>query len=278
MSFASNLRGQTVIDETNWRDYRDQVKIGDDAHGDAAKKMSGGFLGRDYSKAPRTSRLRAGSKAVEKIPRAEWSERIEEMERTKSLVSNLHDYYNLRVMDQNGLGWCWCYGTIKAMQAAYARQGAYVPDLSAASLAAKIKGYRDEGGWAGEAIEGNAKYGVSTIEHWPEHANDRRHDTPEQRENAMLHLIDEYEELPADDFDWVMSAALSGYAFTLGLMWWGHLVCGMDPIIDRRGRFGIRFLNSWGKDWEQGGYGILAEDKAIPAEICVIRSMTLARA
>ena len=274
MAFASNLRGHTVIDDSNWTHYRDMIQTGDNPTG----KFSGGLIERNYGEKPLTKRLKATSKAIELIPEVEWDERIEEMERTGTQASQLHDYYKLRTFNQNGLGWCWCYGTVKAMQMAYARQGTYVPDLCAASLAAKIKGYQDEGGWAGEAIEGNLKYGCSTTDFWEEHANDRRYDTPEQRENAQLHLIDEYEELPANDFRWVMSAALSGMSFTLGLAWWGHLVCGMDPIRQKNGRYGIRIKNSWGEDWEKNGYGILDQDKAVPMEICVIRSMKPARA
>ncbi len=145
MSFASNLRGHTVIDDTNWEQYRDMVKIGEDG-------FSGGFKIRDYSTHPLRRKLRAESKAIELIPEDEWDERIEDMERGKSQVSQLHDYYSLRVMDQNGLGWCWCYGTVKAMQMAYARQGSYIPDLCAASLAAKIKGYRDEAAGSGKHL------------------------------------------------------------------------------------------------------------------------------
>jgi hypothetical protein len=272
MAFTSNLRGQTVIDDSNWTRYRDQVQIGD------SSSFSSGYVARDYTRFGLTNRLRVGSAKLKKIPRADWAPMIEERERTKSELSVLHKHMRLRIMNQNGLGWCWCYGTVKAMQLAYARQGAYVPDLCAASLAAKIKGYRDEGGWAGEAIKGNATYGVSTTEFWPEHANDRRYDTAEQRENAMLHLIDEYEELESQSFDWVMSALLHGYPVTLGLMWWGHLVCGADPVVLGRNRFGVRIINSWDTTWEDGGMAILEESKAIPHEACVIRSVTMARA
>jgi hypothetical protein len=178
------------------------------------------------------------------------------------------------ILNQGRRPYCWAYGTVGAMMTGYAASGLPVPHLSATSLAAKIKNYRDVGGWAGEAIRGNQTHGVSTIEHWPEAALDRRYDTPAQRANAALHRATEWAELPKKNFDAVATALLRGFSVTLGLLWWGHLVYATKLVVISRNRYGVLIRNSWGSNWETGGKAVLEESRATPDEAFIVRSVT----
>lgn len=261
MSFASQLNGMRVIDASN-SDELAKVVVED-------ARMSG-YIPRDYEEHPFGSV--SGAYEGPNIPRSEWADRVEELEAKEATLEHLLTFRKMPILNQSRRPYCWCYGFTGAKMASYAAAGEEIPHLSATSLAAKIKNYRDVGGWAGEAIEGDKKFGTSTIEFWPEAALDRRYDTPEQRENAKLHIVHEYLELQQQSFDAVFTQLLLGFPVTLGLMWWGHLVFATRPIVLGRNRFAVGIRNSWGYDWEKDGQGVLAEERATPHEAYSVRT------
>ncbi len=75
-----------------------------------------------------------------------------------------------------------------------------------------------------------------------------------------------------------MTLLLLGFPVTMGLVWWGHLVCGVDPVVIERDRFGILIVNSWDYTWEDGGFAVLDENKSIAHEQIAIRTVQLATA
>ncbi len=157
MSFTSDLRGLTIIDDSNAAKYAAQA-------GAATSQglFSGGYTPRPYEKHPFASYARGFSGKT--IPRNEWADRIKERQERKATLRGLHKQLKIPVLNQNGLPYCWFYGLTAGMMLGYGRAGFKVPHLSATSCAAKIKGYRKEGGWAGEGIEGLKKYGISTVD------------------------------------------------------------------------------------------------------------------
>lgn len=263
MTFRHNLGAYRVYDESNANQLVDTV---------AEFPGLGGYTARDFERYPLGYASSIFEAAV--IPRSEWTERAEALEVAKATPEHICEYAEVPILNQGRRPYCWAYGTVGAMMASYASSGLPVPHLSATSLAAKIKNYRDVGGWAGEAIEGNQRFGVSTIEYWPEAALDSRYDTPEQRANAALHKATEWAELRANSFDHVATALLRGFAVTLGLSWWGHLVYATKLLVLGQNRYGVLIRNSWGTNWETGGKGVLAESRATPAEAFIVRSVS----
>lgn len=263
MSFRHRLNEYKVFDETNAHTLVDTI---------AEFPGLGGYQARDFERYP----LGYATPIFElpNLPRSEWAERAEALEVAKATAEHICEYAGVPILNQSRRPYCWAYGMVGAMMASYATAGVAVPHLSATSLAAKIKNYRDVGGWAGEAIEGNQRFGVSTIEYWPEAALDPRYDTPEQRANAALHKATEWAELRANSFDAVASALLRGFAVTLGLSWWGHLVYATKLLVLGQNRYGVLIRNSWGTGWETGGKGVLAESRATPAEAFIVRSVS----
>jgi hypothetical protein len=206
------------------------------------------------------------------IPESEWRERIEHKERTKSRLSDYESEFNLPVLAQGSTNYCWFNGTLHGVYLSRAKAGLPHIDLSPASCAAKIKGYRNQGGWAIDAVNGMNKYGVATQELWPANAINKKYDTPEARENALLHTVPEFEQLPDESFAAVMTCILDDDPdpCTLGLLWWGHLVLAVDGVILPNGDFGVKFKNSWGSSWGDNGFGVLTRSKATPDEaLCI---------
>jgi hypothetical protein len=232
----------------------------------------GGLAPRDFGAYPLGHYCAVSANSL--IPRTEWAERIEALEVARATPEHVCTWAKVPILNQGQLPYCWAYGTVGVMMASYAAAGLPVPHLSATSLAAKIQNYQKRGGWAGMAIEGNQKYGVSTLDFWPEAVADPRYDTAEQRENASLHRAAEWLELAPNSFDAIASELLRGRAVTAALPWWGHLVYYTKLVRDSRGYYGALIRNSWDYSWENGGKAILMEAKATPAEAFIIRSVT----
>ncbi|WP_417459169.1 hypothetical protein [Kordiimonas sp.] len=268
--FVSKIRrNETVWDDNNFR------KLVDTTHADG--RLGTGFSGRPWNERPLGSLRGVNSIAsdLQKIPRSQWAELIQQREQNGALLSQLHRKMKVPVLNQASNGYCWMFGLVGAYMMARAKAGLPTIHFSAASIAARIKNGRNEGGWAGEGIEGWQKFG-EIYEHkdWPEESRSLSHlsrfDEPTKRA-AATHSIAEYTELPEFDFDWLMTYLILGIPCTMGLLWWGHLVYALDPVILSNGKFGVRIMNSWTERWEDGGTSVLAESKARPDESFAVR-------
>ncbi len=252
---------KSVIDDSNYLSHVVTIERGD---------AMGGYNNRDYSASP------FKSPAAREIitDRKEWKERIKDRQELKSTPYHAFLHYKVPLINQKRLPYCWCYGPTGAEMTVHAIQGNRIPRLSATSVAAKIKNYREVGGWALEAIEGKDKWGTGELDLWPEAEANRKYDTPELRANALLNKISKYEEMPTNNiFAATVSYLLYGFPVTLGLAWWGHLVYAVD-VIERNGQFLILIVNSWGPDWEDNGLALLAESKATAHEAVAIMGVT----
>lgn len=212
------------------------------------------------------------------IPRSEWPDRIEQMEKTKSRLSDIRRLNSLRSSNQANTPYCWMHGTVNAMRLARAAAGLPILNLSAASAAAPCKNFRARGGWSGEAVEWLSEHGINTWAEWPENAIDRRYYTEENKALAATRRVTEWYELSdrRTRFDELMTCLMLGFPVAVGYAWWGHLVCAVDPVVIAPGKFGARIWNSWGDNYGEDGEAVLSESKATPDDACVIRVATAA--
>jgi hypothetical protein len=259
VSFFSNTYGQTVYGQHN-----------SSAILEAPTGYSKGLVERDFQAAPAGSY--AGLPEFPRsmlIPRSEWRERCEQLERTGSLVTQKLRRLNIPPKDQNGTSWCWGNCVVGAMETARALAGLPYVSFSPASVCGPVKGYRNVGGWMAEAAEYIIPNGVATTAVWPDNANNRSYDNAETREVRKAHKIQVAYDLPNKNFDAMFSCLLLGKTCPIGLLWWGHAIEAVDPLYTPSG-FAVRIRNSWGARWEDGGYGILSEDRCTPDDGLVI--------
>lgn len=222
------------------------------------------------------SRPFRGVNTVTKYDRKDWPELMALQEKHRTSPYHIHKDYKVPVLSQKSTNYCWMFGTVAGMMNRYAMMDGVSPLLSPAGPACQGKNYRNEGGWGREAVEYIKEYGVPTQSAWPNCSfNKKLPEQPSVKKSSKKHNIVQFELCERYDFDTVMSALLDPYnssPVTLGLLWWGHLVLGLQAI-RYDGEWGIVFVNSWDYNWGEGGYGVLLGDKANPTEAVVIKSI-----
>lgn len=234
-----------------------------------AGTFSKGYIPRDYERQPFGSLPYAAAFDLPLVPRTEWSARIVEMEEQKSRLSDVRRGAGLVSQDQDGIPYCWIHAVISAMRLDRAKANLPNVALSATSAGARIKNFRSEGGWSTEGLEHVIKYGVSSVEFWPENKIDPRYDTSESRANAMLHQATEWRDMQPRNFDQLMTCLFLRIPVAVGYNHWQHAIVAMDPV-ERAGVFGVRIWNSWADSWGDMGEGLLLGSKAIADDQCAL--------
>ena len=212
------------------------------------------------------------------LPRSSWAARI-----TALGPSNLAMRYPLPAKDQDGIGYCWVYGTTRAIEVERARRGLKQLDLCPESLGGPLTGWRNEGGYAAEAFGGAQTAGIAEATYCPQpHALRPSLWHPGWQGNAASQKCTSWYDLEPSDrqpnYDELVSALLEPLPVAIGLDWWGHLVCalaaviipiqaGLTPNTPTGDTVGVLFQNSWGADWPtegENGYAVLTEATATP--------------
>jgi len=209
------------------------------------------------------------------IPRSEWSERIKEMERNKSRISDLLLRAGIPSTNQGQHNYCWAYSTTGCVQVIRAFNNQPFIPLNADSVAATIKRGANVGGWCGLSCRFLMENGVAPMgtgpNEWPQLNRDYAKYEPRCRERmAQFKVTEGWVDLTRADydrnmtFDQVMSCLLSNIPCALDFNWWGHSVMGCDPVDLGDNQFGIRGRNSWTDSYGDRGFFVLSGSKAIP--------------
>lgn len=267
MAFSSTIytgKGEIIIDDTNAHLHypqRDRSKI---VMPDGTE-VSKGYESRPYDKVPVGS-VAAAPKYDKRIPRSEWPARIEEREKRdggKHLLSNVLKRAGIPSKNQNGTNYCWYNGPVGAFECIRQSQGQKYLDMSPASGAAVIKRGANEGGWGLQAVEHMAESGICTSKLWePNARNYRELETELVKLERAFFRVTAWWDLPEYDFDMLMTCLLLGFPVCMGLNWWGHEVYACDPLMFGGNDFGVRFRNSWGDSYGDGGFNTLRENKS----------------
>lgn len=268
MSYISDLRGRYIIDDNNYLELVQPVVV--DGH--IAHR---GYNPRDYGAAPYGS-FAAPFPREFYIDSSEWSERIEALDKTKSQPFHHKKLAGFESLDQGRTNYCWINAPVQACHYVRAIQGLVHVPLSPASVGAKIKNFRNVGGWGSQGLEYLKKYGAVPQSMWPANAIDRRYDTNATMEIRAKYRVVESYELPDRSFHALVSCLLRGWPVAVGYNWWRHevLACGLhirggDPESDTV----VEIDNSWGTNWGDNGHGILVRSKATPDDAVAARVM-----
>lgn len=257
-----------IIDDGNADKYVDQWR---------QEGLVCGMTPRDYRAAPFGSASRPVYQYQYESDRNKLRDRIKRADENKATPDDWRIAGGVPVLDQNGYGLCWCYGTVGAMMTTYAMAGQFPPHLSAAGPAFQGKNWRDEGGWGEEALRYIERFGVPELSVWPEHSRDRSLPSkPEVQESAAKHKVTQSLELPRNDINALISVLTDPVwprPVTVGFTWWGHLVYAVRAGY-KDGQFLVKIVNSWKPTWGEQGCAWLAENKAKASEQIAIQRVS----
>jgi hypothetical protein len=232
--------------------------------------MSKGLIPRDFGNYP-IGYLAAAKPMPSNIiiPKSEWKDRLALQKKYSTRLIDIRnrgmDGRPIPSRDQNGKGYCWAHSSCSTGLLARAAMNEPYADLSAYSIAATIKNYRDEGGWNAQSIKFMVERGCATSKTWPQKSMDRSlKDNPKVWEDAAHYKITEWYDL--EGLDQFVTACLLGWPIASDFNWWGHSVATMclEEVGDRVEDLVTWILNSWGDKWSQNGAGMLKGKKALP--------------
>jgi len=233
--------------------------INEDNYQDAIDgSESTGWLGR---KLPFGSLYSAADVPI--IPRNEWKQRIKDNQ--GNFLSDLMIAGGYQIKYQNGLNYCWAYGSVSCIEALEIIQGRPYVNLSPESLGGPIANWRNVGGYAEDACQGLLNVGCceSSFMDKPRSLSPSRWKAGWQADCANHRIDVEWDDVPRD-FDVVISLLFARRPIAAGLDWWRHLVCFTDPIILPDDTVGVKFANSHDVTYGDEGWGTLSESRAVP--------------
>lgn len=267
MAFRSEIfPREPIIDDSNYQKYAPPSDV--IINGELKTR---GLIPRDYSEHPYGELCQAFDLPL--IPRSEWPERVEEMERTKTRLSDLCTAAGLICLDQNGTNYCWANGPVYCVEVVRVVQNQTLVYLSPGSVAGPIKNYRNVGGWGSQALKYIIEKGIVPVSLYP--ANQVRNGHNENtRQVALQYRVQEWYDLRSRNFDQLMTCLLLRIPVAVGYNWWGHEVSAIDPVVISSGKYGIRIRNSWGMSYGDRGYAVLNESKGTPDDAVAPRVTT----
>lgn len=195
---------------------------------------------------------------------SELKDRIAQIERDQAWVKDL--MYDTPCPDQNGYGQCWAFGPCIAFWMRSWLQGGK-PRMLSPNQAAYRAGYRNwgsGGGDPGDAVDVLVKIGGVREDIWPvgSSGHSTKWDTPQAKSDQEHNKATLIVEIPGGSKGWLAqaSAVVQGIPLCCTWSWWNHVTSGCWlKVVGSEIQFGIR--NSWGQDWSDNGYGLLAGSK-----------------
>lgn len=254
-----------VIDDSNWQ------SVVSDAASDPSKGR--GLVPRDFSSQPYGSLEFAEPLPLPLIPESKWEEMIRAEDESQSSIVHLCDAAGLKVKNQQSTNYCWINAPAHCIEILRVVQGQSYVELSPASVGAKIKNFRNVGGWGTEGLKYIAERGLVPSRLWPNNAIDRRYDTAEADAERSKYQADEWWELKPRSLPELATCLLMKIPVAIGLNWWGHEVTAVKLVKASNG-WGIVIDNSWGTSWGDNGRGILTGSKMLPDDAIAPRVVT----
>lgn len=205
------------------------------------------------------------------IPKSEWQARIEEMEATKTRLSDLIRARKSPCKNQAQTNFCWFNSPTRCTEIVRMQQNEKQIVLSPASGACYVTNFRNVGGWGFQALQWIVEHGLNDVNDWPANAIDTKYATPDNKAKAFLNRIVEWTECKPRTIEQKISLLLRRIPVACGYNWWGHEVTAIDPVW-KDGDIATREENSWGPTYGDLGMFILQGSKMYPDDAVAPRT------
>lgn len=247
--------------------------------------LDGGLLPRDWTRVPLGSIPGVpilGASDVTRIPMEAWPDLIADRRRRKATLKAMWQASRIGVWNQSSLRYCHSFSTAMGVAFWREQQGLPFVELSPSSVAAPITGYQNKGWYIDGALEQAVKVGVATTEFVPRGTTGRADFKPGWEASAAKHRVVEWAEGRSRDIVLQGTLLLNGMGYVAGLNWWGHAIWCVElldlapgkPATDWN-RYGIEYLNSYGREWGEDGWGVLTGQRAIADSITIPRQVVV---
>lgn len=205
------------------------------------------------------------------IPRNLWDDIIARKDRDHSWIEDLvrDKRYGIPCTDQNGLGYCHAYGTVKKAMVKRLLQGHPFVMLSAESVGGPITRWTNQGADPADDMEQIAKFGAC-----PQSFMDREHSLNHRNwktgweQEALNYRIPDWIDarlIRKNYFDVAATMCFLNIPGALGYMWWSHYISGPYRVLKlSNGRYALRNRNNWGPSFGDDGFLDMEEGKGTP--------------
>ena len=211
----------------------------------------------------------AAAKDIDLIPWEEMPDRIADQERNKSSLFHIWQDSKIGVLNQNPLSYCWNFSSVEALMLYREIMGLPYVSLSPSSVGAPLVNYQNTGYYIEEALKAMVSQGAASTEYVPATTTRRNDFKLGWKESAAGNKVTNWADV-GTNAQKQLTMLLTDRPLVTAHNWWGHAILHLQ-VIDRNPsmpannpmRYGRKFLNSWGKDWGDGGCGILEGQRAI---------------
>ena len=190
------------------------------------------------------------------LPWDEINRRAAEREANKTQLSHKILASGMKPLNQQNTNFCFANAPVNAARVLQMLNNQPYVELSPASLACRVTGFRNVGGFAGDVLEIMQTDGVMPASIWPVNAIDQRYNTKENWEQAKPFIIPEWITLEPENLQQRASLNVQDIGVCVAYGWWEHEVYGCDYLPD--GTF--RDWNSWG-DYGDRGFFLVGGNK-----------------
>lgn len=190
---------------------------------------------------------------IDLIPERQWKERASQVT-LKPYVPVVHD--------QDGVGSCASNAATSCLE--IVRQVAGLPfvHLSPASLYKQVNGGVDRGSSIDANLQAISRNGVLPVSVWGDEISWRKAFPANWKEEAAKYRLTEWYDIGT--WEEFVTAVLLGFPVCYGV-WWGgggHAICAVALVYENN-QPAVRFLNSWGTRWGEGGFGTMSRNQVV---------------
>ena len=216
------------------------------------------------------------------IDMQEWPDRIADLEREKASLKHLWESSGIGVLNQETYSYCHGFSAVMAVMLFRAAMNLPYVELSASSVAAPVTNFENAGAVIEDDLRQMVRVGVASTNFVPMLTCDKRMFQKGWETDAAEHAVTLWTECEPRNLKQEATWLLSCFPCCIGLNYWGHAVCDiglvdLNPRLhwSNENRYGVEFLNSWSKNWGDGGFGIRAGTKKYADSIYVPRQLAV---
>lgn len=242
-----------IVDDRN---YRDMIRREEDRgflHGQNLEPA-------EYA-AGNIPNLPAFAESFRLIPRTEWADRIRARE--ERAMARMIRQAGIPTFNQGNTNWCWAHAAVKSVCACLAVQG--TPKILAPeSVAGPASGWRNVGGTLTQAFTQLRSTGACSRD-FVTQANTVRSSVLKPGWQAdAIRVGETYSLIGRNIYDQCITAMFEGFALAVGVYWWMHAICYLDPVLLDNGSVGVLFDNSHGTRYGDDGMAVFTESRGTP--------------